>query len=177
MSSPTFVGARVRRSGQGRRPPARCHHLQRGHHDAADARVGGIEFGNLSGDKGYKPLAAYGQSKIADLLFAKELQRRFAGTRKTAYAVHPGVVATNLARNLGSVRSRVLAALGPLVLKSVAEGAATEVFAAVSPKALPLADSYLSNSNVTKPRADAEDAALATRLWAESEKIVRALER
>jgi WW domain-containing oxidoreductase len=136
---------------------------------------GGIEFENLSGDKGYQPLAAYGQSKLANLLFAKELQRRFAGTKKTAYAVHPGVVATNLARNLGPVRSRVLAAIGPLFLKSVAEGAATEVFAAVNAKALPLAGSYLSDSNVEKPRADAEDAALATRLWAESEKIVESL--
>lgn len=139
------------------------------------APVGGIEFDNLSGDKGYQPLSAYGQSKFANLLFAKELQRRFAGTKKTAYAVHPGVVATNLARNLGPVLSRVLAAIAPLFLKSVGEGAATEVFAAVHAKALPLAGRYLSDSNVEKPRADADDAALATRLWAESEKIVQAL--
>jgi WW domain-containing oxidoreductase len=112
---------------------------------------------------------------IADLLFAKELQRRFAGTKKTAYAVHPGVVDTNLARNMGPVLRRVLAAIGLLFLKSVGEGAATEVFAAVSPKAVPLAGNYLADSNVQKPRADAEDAALATRLWAESEKIVQAL--
>ena len=71
--------------------------------------------------------------------------------------------------------SRVLAAIGPLFLKSLGEGAATEVFAAVNAKALPFAGSYLSDSNVEKPRADAEDAALATRLWAESEKIVQAL--
>lgn len=69
----------------------------------------------------------------------------------------------------------MLAAIGPLFLKSLGEGAATEVFAAVNAKALPFAGSYLSDSNVEKPRADAEDAALATRLWAESEKIVQAL--
>ena len=103
------------------------------------------------------------------------MQRRFAGTKKTAYAVHPGVVDTNLARNLGPVLGRVLAAIGPLFLKSVGEGVATEIFAAVSPKAVPLAGNYLADSNVMKPRADAEDAALATRLWAESEKIVQAL--
>jgi WW domain-containing oxidoreductase len=101
------------------------------------APAGAIEFDNLPGNKGYQPLAAYGKSKIADLLFAKELQRRFAGTQKTAYAVHPGVVHTNLARNMGPVLSRVLAAIGPFFLKSVGEGAATEVFAAVSPKAVP----------------------------------------
>jgi len=139
------------------------------------APVEAIEFENLSGDKGYKPLRAYGQSKMADLLFAKELQRRFAGTRKTAYAVHPGVVDTNLARNMGPVLSRVLALIGRLFLKSTGEGAATEVFAAVSPKAVPLAGDYLADSNVMKPRADAEDAALAARLWSESVKIVQAL--
>lgn len=137
----------------------------------------GIAFDNLSGDKGYKPLAAYGQSKLALLLFAKELQRHFAGTGKTAYAVHPGVVRTNLARSLGPVLSQLLAAIGPLFFKSVAEGAATEVFAAVSPKAVPLAGNYLADSNLKKPRADAEDAPLALRLWAESEKIVEALPR
>lgn len=54
-------------------------------------------------------------------------------------------------------------------------GAATEVFAAVSLRAVPLARNYLTDSNVKKPRADVEDAALATRLWTESEKIVQAL--
>ena len=117
------------------------------------APVGAIEFDNLSGDKRYKPLTAYGQSKIADLLFAKELERRFAGTKKTAYAVHPGVVDTNLARNMGPVLSRVLGAIGRLFLKSVGEGAATEVFAAVSPKAVSLAGNYLADSNVMKPRS------------------------
>ena len=139
------------------------------------APVGGIEFDNLSGEKGYQPLKAYGQSKLANLLFAKELQRRFTGTRKTAYAVHPGVVATNLARNIGPTLSRVLAAAGPFFLKSVGEGAATAVFAAVNAKALSLAGSYLSDSNVERPRADAEDTVLATKLWVESEKIVRTL--
>src|SRR5580704_15171172 len=57
-------------------------HSSEGHRQAP---VGVIEFDNRSGDKGYKPLTAYDQSKIADLLFAKELQRRFAGTKKTAY--------------------------------------------------------------------------------------------
>ncbi len=45
------------------------------------APVGAIEFDNLSGDEGYKPLAAYGQSKMADLLFVKELQRRLPAPR------------------------------------------------------------------------------------------------
>jgi NAD(P)-dependent dehydrogenase (short-subunit alcohol dehydrogenase family) len=49
----------------------------------------GIEFDNLSGERGYSPWRAYGQSKLANLLFAKELARRLAGTGKTANALHP----------------------------------------------------------------------------------------
>lgn len=139
------------------------------------APVGGIAFDNLSGDQGYRPLTAYGQSKMANLLFAKELQRRFAGTGKSAYAVHPGVVSTNLARNLAPLAKRLLTLIGPLFLKTVGEGAATEVFAAVNAKARSLAGNYLLDSNVATPRADAEDAALALRLWTRSEKIVQAV--
>jgi WW domain-containing oxidoreductase len=134
------------------------------------APAGGIDFDNLKGEKPYSAWTAYGQAKFANLLFAKELQHRFAGTKKTAYAVHPGVIATNLSRHMGFLGS-VWSSIGPLLLKSVPEGAATEVFAAVNPKALPLAGSYLSDSNAKKPRAEAEDPALAKRLWDESEKL------
>jgi len=57
----------------------------------AQAPKAGIQFDNLSGERGYRPWGNYGQSKLANLLFAKELQRRFAGSNQTAYAVHPGV--------------------------------------------------------------------------------------
>ncbi len=136
---------------------------------------GGIEFDNLSGDKGYGAWRQYGQAKFANLLFAKELARRFEGTRKTANAVHPGVINTNLARNLNPMVGFILASVGPLALKTVAQGAATQVWAAVSPGAAGLSGQYLSHSNVAKPRADANDPALAKRLWEESEKIVAGL--
>jgi WW domain-containing oxidoreductase len=67
------------------------------------------------------------------LLFARELQRRFAGTKRTSYAVHPGVIRTNLARSMGGMVQAVMAIAGPLFLKSIPQGAATEVFAAVHP--------------------------------------------
>ena len=63
------------------------------------APKGGIEFDNLSGEKGYSAWRAYGQSKFANILFAKELARRFGGTARTANALHPGVIFdTNLNR-------------------------------------------------------------------------------
>ena len=139
------------------------------------APKGGIQFDNLDGARGYSPWGAYGQSKFANLLFARELHRRFAGTKKTAYAVHPGVIRTNLARSAGGAVQAIFAIAGPLFLKTIPQGAATEVFAAVHPKALALAGQYLADCNRATPRKDAEDAALARQLWTVSEEIVQGL--
>jgi len=135
----------------------------------------GIQFDNLSGDKGYSGWTAYGQSKLANLLFAKELARRFAGTRKTANAVHPGVIQTNLGRHMNPVANVVFGLVGPLVLKSVPQGAATEVYAAVHPKAAEISGQYLADCNLASARADGDDPAMAKALWEKSEAIVAAL--
>lgn len=135
----------------------------------------GIQFGNLAGTKDYSAWRAYGQSKLANMLFANELSRRFAGTSKVANSVHPGVINTNLGRHMGGIANAVLGMAGPLFLKSIPQGAATEVFAAVHPAAAHINGKYLADCNVAKPRKDGEDQALAKRLWEESEKIVAAL--
>jgi WW domain-containing oxidoreductase len=88
----------------------------------------GIQFDNLSGEKGYQGWRAYGQSKMANLLFAKELARRLAGTKRTANAVHPGVIKTSLGRHMNPIAQAAFGLVGPLALKSVARGAATEVW-------------------------------------------------
>jgi len=140
------------------------------------APKGGIQFDNHSGDKGYSAWRQYGQAKFANLLFAKELARRFEGTRKTANAVHPGVIRTNLVRHMNPVLQFLFGTVGSLVLKTVPQGAATQVYAAVNPSAAALSGQYLADCNVAKPRADAKDPALAKRLWAESEKVVAGLQ-
>lgn len=137
----------------------------------------GIQFDNLSGEKGYSAWGNYGQSKLANVLFAKELARRFAGTKKTANAVHPGVINTNLARHMNVVARTVFGGVGWLVLKSVPQGAATEVYVTASPAAAGISGEYWADCNVAKPRADARDPELAKKLWDVSEKIVRELPR
>jgi len=142
------------------------------------APVGGIQFDNLSGEHGYKGWVAYGQSKIANLLFAKELARRFAGTKKTANAVHPGVISTNLGRHLGmpAVVGEAVWGLGNLLfLKSIPQGAATQCYVAANPKAASVSGEYWADSNIAKSRAEASDPALAAKLWEVSEKIVAGL--
>lgn len=139
----------------------------------------GIEFDNLSGERGYKPWAAYGQSKFANILFAKELAKRFAGTGKTANALHPGVIPTKLSRNMGMspwVESLIFGGIGgALFMKNVGQGAATECYVAVNPKVAGVTGEYFADSNIKAPRADAKDPALAAKLWEVSEKIVAGL--
>jgi WW domain-containing oxidoreductase len=135
----------------------------------------GILFDDLAGDHGYTPWGHYGQSKLANLLFAKELARRFAGSRRTANAVHPGVIRTNLGRHMPGVASFLFGLVGPLVLKSVPQGAATEVFVAVHPSVATTSGAYFADCNVAQPRPDADDAALARRLWEVTEALVARL--
>ncbi|RYE82283.1 MAG: SDR family oxidoreductase, partial [Myxococcales bacterium] len=97
------------------------------------APKGGIEFDNLDGRKGYNDWRAYGQSKFANILFARELSHRLAGTKKTANSLHPGVIKTNLTRSMNPVFALAMAVLGPLALKSIEQGAATQVYLATNP--------------------------------------------
>lgn len=145
----------------------------------------GIELDNLSGERGYSGWKAYGQSKLANILFAKELARRFAaasstggsregakgGPKRTANAVHPGVIATNLSRHMSPLVELGYAIAKPIALKDVGQGAATEVYVAVHPGAAQISGAYFADCNVARSRADADDAELAKRLWAASEEI------
>jgi NAD(P)-dependent dehydrogenase (short-subunit alcohol dehydrogenase family) len=132
----------------------------------------GIEFDNLSGDRGYARWRAYGQAKLANLLFAKELAARLKGTGKVANAVHPGVIRTNLGRSMPLIARGALTLMSPLVLKTVPQGAATQCYVATHAKAAGVSGEYFADSNVAKSTRISHDAALATRLWEESERIV-----
>jgi NAD(P)-dependent dehydrogenase (short-subunit alcohol dehydrogenase family) len=135
----------------------------------------GIDFDNLDGSKRYSGWAAYGRSKLANLLFAKSLAKRFRGSARVANAVHPGVIHTPLSRHMNPLVEIAYAIANPIALKSVGEGAATEVWAAVHPGGASLSGEYLADCNVARPRRLAEDDALAERLWAETEKLVARL--
>ncbi|HSK10546.1 MAG TPA: SDR family NAD(P)-dependent oxidoreductase [Vicinamibacterales bacterium] len=134
----------------------------------------GIDFANLDGARGYSPWRSYGRAKLANLLFAKELARRFAGTSRTANAAHPGIISTGLARN-NPLAAAFYVLTRPLVQKSIPQGAATEVYVAVHPAAAGLSGQYFADVNVARPSRHAEDPALAARLWKVSEQIVASL--
>lgn len=133
----------------------------------------GIEFDNLGGERGYAPWSAYGQSKLANMLFAKELARRFStsGSSRTANAVHPGVIATNLMRHLNPVIRAFWSAGSALGMKSVAQGAATQVFVAVHPWAKEKNGEYFADCNIAASSRASCDPELAKKLWDVSENI------
>ncbi|MBX3228610.1 MAG: SDR family oxidoreductase [Labilithrix sp.] len=138
---------------------------------------GGIDFDNLDGSRGYSSFGAYGRSKIANILFALELSNRLRGTKRTANSLHPGVIDTNLARNMNPLVGAFYAVAGPLALKSIPQGAATQVFVATHPSLEGVSGKYFSNCNVARPRRDGTDEATAKKLWTVTEEIVAKLPR
>lgn len=133
----------------------------------------------------YDKWLAYGQSKTANALLAVELERRLGSRGVHAYAIHPGVILTDLARHMGPEDFELLqkrAPGGKLRTKSVEAGAATAVYAATAPELEGRGGLYLEDCGVAKVN-DAEDAAdgvrsyaldpaAAKRLWSTSEEMV-----
>jgi len=136
---------------------------------------GGILFDDLSYEKGYSAFQAYSQSKLANLLFTKELAKQFEGSERVAIAVHPGVIATNLGRQMNAVMRAGFAAIGPLFLKTVEQGAATQCFAAVHPEAAAYNGEYLADCRVIRSSALSRKKELAAKLWRVSEELVAGL--
>jgi WW domain-containing oxidoreductase len=142
----------------------------RGHKFAPE---GGIQFDNLSGERGYRGLRAYGQSKLANILFAKALARRFEGTNRVANAVHPGAIATNLGRHMNQSAAVLLPLMNALFLKSPGQGAATQCYVAAHPEAGKVNGEYFADCNIAPASTYSRDAELAERLWLVSIDIAR----
>lgn len=135
----------------------------------------GIRLDDLGAERGYSAWGAYGQSKLANLLFARELARRLPAGQ-TCNAVHPGVIATNLSRHMNVlVRALFSTVLPLLVFKNAAQGAATQCYVAANEGAKAITGEYWVDCNVAQSSAYGRDMALAKALWTKSEEIVAAL--
>jgi NAD(P)-dependent dehydrogenase (short-subunit alcohol dehydrogenase family) len=144
-------------------------------------KAGRIDFDDLNWErKAYKAVSAYGQSKLANLLFTSELQRRLteAGSPVIATAAHPGYAATNLQFHSGKRGGDTLMGLGNRIFaQSEKDGALPTIYAAVVD--IP-GDSYAGPSGLMEMRgapklvgrsAAAKDADVARRLWEASEAL------
>jgi NAD(P)-dependent dehydrogenase (short-subunit alcohol dehydrogenase family) len=95
----------------------------------------------------YDPWLAYGQSKTANVLFAVEATRRWAGDGITANAVHPGAIDTNLSRHMDPAELERLRASGTFKYKTLEQGAATSVLVATSPHLDGIGGRYFEDCN------------------------------
>ncbi|CAA3031507.1 Hypothetical predicted protein [Olea europaea subsp. europaea] len=126
----------------------------------------GIRFNKLNDKEGYNSWAAYGQSKLANILHANELARRLKedGAQITANSLHPGSITTNLFRHLG-VFEGFLSTVGKFVFKNIPQGASTTCYVALHPQVKGMSGEYFSDNNVAKPSLKAADTDLSKKLW------------
>ena len=144
-------------------------------------RIGRIRFDNLNGERRYVRWLAYGQAKLANLLFAFELQRRAnaAGLALSSYASHPGYAATNLqTAGKGWFDHAWSAVANPLLGQSAEQGAWPSLYAATAPD-LP-GGSFIGpdrlfesrgSPHIVQPNSAALDEDTARRLWERSEEL------
>ncbi len=133
----------------------------------------GLELDNLSGEFEYEAWRMYGRSKLANILFANSLARRFRGTGRTANSLHPGVIETNLGRHVPD-RDDMYDRLRP-TLKTIRQGAATQVYVATHPSLAGVSGVYFSDCAPAETLPEALDEALADALWTRTEAIVNAV--
>ena len=137
---------------------------------SAHQQGGSLDFSDLQSAKGYGGLKVYGRSKLANILFTRELARRLSGTGVTANCLHPGAVATRFGESSGGWVGGLLR-VARLFFISPEKGADTIIYLASSPEVEKTTGEYFVKRKVTQPSAAARDDEAAKRLWLESDKL------
>jgi NAD(P)-dependent dehydrogenase (short-subunit alcohol dehydrogenase family) len=131
-----------------------------------------LDFNDLQSQHGYSGFGVYAKSKLANVLFTRELARRLSGSGVTANSLHPGVVASRFGlpregQGGDPSSARFLSAYGI----SPEEGAETIVYLASSADAAKASGQYFNQCRAVTPSKEAQDRAMAQRLWEESEQL------
>jgi NAD(P)-dependent dehydrogenase (short-subunit alcohol dehydrogenase family) len=134
----------------------------------AHRRAPGIDFGALRAPgRSITGIPEYAVSKLCNILFTRELARRWADRGVHSYALHPGVVATRIWRRVPNP----LRWLGMRLMLPPEEGARTTLYCATAPELAAASGRYYVGEREADPSRVAQDEALAARLWEESEKL------
>lgn len=131
----------------------------------------GIEFDNLAGQRYYDPRKMYGQSKLANALFVRELARRLSATHVTANVVHPGWVMTETMHQL--LKPQNVDPEQAQKAKTPEQGAATIGYVATHPALAHVSGEYFADCNIVIPGGHMRDDAMAKKLWTVSEELTR----
>jgi NAD(P)-dependent dehydrogenase (short-subunit alcohol dehydrogenase family) len=140
---------------------------------ASDAHKSGhLDLNDLQSEHGgFRPGRVYGTSKLCNVLFTRELQRRNPSIAANCF--HPGVIRTGFGKNDGLLARIALTAAGPF-LRSPESGARGLVYLALDPEAAALRGQYLEKLKPVPPSAEAQDDSLAAELWERSEQLTAA---
>lgn len=121
----------------------------------------------------FKPLIAYGQAKLCNVLFANELTRRYAGAGVFANSLHPGtMIGTSIFRS--STPAKLMALAMKPFTKSIEQGAATTVYCAVAPELSANGGEYYRDCKPSKRSRGSRDVDAGVRLWQRTEELVSA---
>ena len=138
---------------------------------ASDAHKGRVlDFDDLQSTKGYSAINVYGRSKLCNILFTRELSRRWSERGVTVNCLHPGFVATRFGDGSGGLLSYGVR-LAKIFAISPEEGAQTMVYLASSPDVAGVSGEYFYQCRPATPTTAARDDAAAKRLWIESAKL------
>ena len=135
------------------------------------------DLNDVARPKNYSPLVAYGNSKLANILFANELSRRNADWNLASNSLHPGAVRTNFGAGVGSgLVAWVFNLARPLFL-TAEQGAQTSIYLASSPKVKGVSGKYFVKKTPKTPSRDAQSETNARQLWEKSVEWTRLEER
>lgn len=134
-------------------------------------KFGKINRDDIQSEKSYSKWQAYGQSKLANILFTRELAKRLEGTNVTANSLHPGAVRTELGRHL-SILHYVMLPFQVLV-KTPKSGAQTTNMLAVDPDLDNVTGKYFADCKIAEECKLAKDDETAAWLWQTSERITQ----
>ncbi|XP_045190446.2 retinol dehydrogenase 12-like isoform X3 [Mercenaria mercenaria] len=132
----------------------------------------GIDFDNLKAEKSYSITDTYFSSKLANILFTRELARKLEGTGLTCYSVHPGTVNSEVWRHLPLLPSLFMAIPRYLLFKTAEEGAQTSIYCSVSEDLEGVSGKYYVDCQEAEDQSSdlSKDMGLAKKLWEISEK-------
>ena len=123
-----------------------------------------MNFEDLNATRGYDLMNAYGQSKLANILFTYELANRLEGSGVTVNALHPGLVATNLGSNNGGLKSKMWRVISKFGM-SPEEGAKTSIFLATSPEVANVTGKYFEKQKIVSSSKESYDKSASEKLW------------
>ncbi|MDQ6740490.1 MAG: SDR family NAD(P)-dependent oxidoreductase [Actinomycetota bacterium] len=143
---------------------------------AANSFFGRLDIDDLDAERKYGTNRAYGNAKLANILFTKELNRRYGGRGLTTAAFHPGGVATNFSAASNSPMRFAYSGITRRFMLTPEQGADTLVWLATArPGTDWISGEYYAKRKVAKANKQASDAGLARELWERSEEMVRVL--